>query len=59
MDRKVTKDPFLRQFSIKHQLKGVFKAAANKNMKYFSNYDKNGAWSVVLLNDNLKINMLF
>ena len=39
---------------MKHQLKGVFKAAANKIIKYFSIYDKNGTsgWPVLLLNDN-------
>ena len=54
MDRKVTRAPFLRQLPVKHQLKGVFKAAANKIIKYFSIYDKNGvsAWPVLLLNDN-------
>ena len=54
MDRKVTRAPFLRQLPVKHQLKGVFKAAANKTIKYFSIYDKNGtsAWPVLLLNDN-------
>ena len=46
--------PFLRQLPERHQLKGVFKAEANKIVKYFSIYDKNGtsAWPVLLLNDN-------
>ena len=54
MDRIVTRVPFFRQLHVKHQLKGVFKAAANKTIKYFSIYDKNGtsAWPVLLLNDN-------
>ena len=54
MDRKVSRAPFLRQLPVKHQLKFVFKAAANKTIKYFSTYDKNGtsAWPVLLLNDN-------
>ena len=54
MDRKVTRAPFLRQLPVRHQLKGVFKAAANKTIKYFSIYNKNGtsAWPVLLLNDN-------
>ena len=43
MDRKVTRAPFSRQLPVKHQLKGVFKAAANKTIKYFSIYDKNDA----------------
>ena len=30
IDRKVTRAPFSRQLPVKHQLKGVFKAAANK-----------------------------
>ena len=53
MDRKVTRAPFSRQLPVKHQLKGVFKAAANKTIKYFSIYDKNdaSAWPVLLLND--------
>ena len=54
MDRKITRAPFLRQFPVKHQLKGVFKSAANKTVKYFSIYDPNGtsAWPLLLLNDN-------
>ena len=52
MDRKVTRAPFLRQLPVKHHLKCVFKAAANKTIKYFSIYNKNGtsAWPVLLLN---------
>ena len=54
MDRKVTRAPFLRELPVRYQLKGVFKAAANKTIKYFSIYNKNGtsAWPVLLLNDN-------
>ena len=54
MDKKVTRAPFLSELSVKHQLKGIFKAAANKTIRFFSIYDKNGtsAWPVVLLNDN-------
>ena len=53
MDRKVTRAPFLRELPVRYQLKGVFKAAANKTIKYFSIYDKNdaSAWPVLLLND--------
>ena len=51
MYKKVTRAPFSRQLLVKHQLKSVFKAAANKTIKYFSIYDKNGtsAWPVLLL----------
>ena len=54
MDKKITRAPFLSELPVKHQLKGVFKAVANKTIKYFSIYDKNGtsAWPAVLLNDN-------
>ena len=54
MSRKVTRPPFLRQLPVTHQLGGVLKAAANKTIRYFSIYDRNGtsAWPVLLLNDN-------
>ena len=61
MDRKVTRALFLRQLPVKHQLKGVFKAATNKTINYFSIYDKNGtsAWPVLLLNDNYEEEFAF
>ena len=54
MDEKVTRAPLLSELPVKYQLKGVFKAAANKAIKFFSIYDKNGtsAWPVVPLNTN-------
>ena len=55
MGSKVTRAPFLRQLPVKHQLiKSIFKASANKTIKYFFIYDKNGtsAWPVLFLNDN-------
>ena len=54
MSRKVLRPPFLRQLPVTHQLGGVLKAAANKTIRYFSIYDRNGtsAWPAPLLNDN-------
>ena len=45
MNIKVAPAPFLRQLPVKHQLNGVFKAAVNKIINFFS-------ICVLLLNDN-------
>ena len=52
--RKLTRAPFLRQLTLNHQLKGFFKAAANKTIKYVFIYITNStsSWSVPLLHGN-------
>ena len=53
MERKMKGATSLQELPDKYQLKGVFKAAANSRIKYFSVYDKNGmsSWPTVVSND--------